>query len=241
MEYKYCLKENFEDFSSGRVIYHKTGMPNFPVRLVQEIFYRCLNYIDNKNNISIYDPCCGGGYLLTVLGLLNLNLISEIYGSDISPDALDLANSNLSLLSENGLQNRIDQLKNIFERFHKDSHKEAIESSNRIMNLLKKCPVKPKVTLFQADILSKDTFNNINFKTDIVYTDVPYGNLVEWQGEELDYINTMLINLVPVLKPNSIIVICSDKKQKIRNEQFKRLEKQIIGKRKFEILTLKDG
>jgi len=26
--------QNFEDFASGRVIYHRSGYPNFPVRLI---------------------------------------------------------------------------------------------------------------------------------------------------------------------------------------------------------------
>lgn len=75
MVYKYCKNENYEDLASGKVILHRTGYPNFPVRLAQEIFFRCLNYLDNSDSICIYDPCCGGGYLLTVLGFLNLSLI----------------------------------------------------------------------------------------------------------------------------------------------------------------------
>lgn len=240
MEYRHCSKENFEDFSCGRVIYHRTGMPNFPVRLSLEIYGRCLNFLNNKNNISIYDPCCGGGYLLTVLGFLNMNSITEIYGSDIDLDAVELAKSNLSLLSEKGLEKRINQLSNLYNNFYKDSHKEAIESAKRIMNLITKYPNKPTTSIFQLDILSNYFFKNDSFKADIVITDVPYGNLVTWQGENVDFINTMLDNIIPVLKPNSIVAICSDKKQKITSNKFKRLEKQIIGKRKFEILALRE-
>lgn len=36
MVYRYCEKENFEDLASGRVILHRGGYPNFPVRLAQE-------------------------------------------------------------------------------------------------------------------------------------------------------------------------------------------------------------
>ncbi|QVK19044.1 N-6 DNA methylase [Mycoplasmatota bacterium] len=240
MEYRHCDKENFEDFSCGRVIYHRTGMPNFPVRLSQEIYCRCLNYLDNKNNISLYDPCCGGGYLLTVLGFLNMNSITQIYGSDISFGAVELANSNLSLLSEKGIEKRINQLNNLYDNYKKESHKEAIKSSKRILNLIKKYPNKPTTNIFQLDILSNSFFKNEPFKTDIVITDVPYGNLVTWQGKNVDFINTMLNNIIPILKPNSIVAICSDKKQKITSNKFKRLEKQFIGKRKFEILALSE-
>ena len=33
IEYKYVQNDNFEDFASGRVIYHMGGEPTFPVRL----------------------------------------------------------------------------------------------------------------------------------------------------------------------------------------------------------------
>src|SRR5690554_7951621 len=100
MEYKFSPKGNYEDFSCGRVIIHKTGMPNFPVRLAQEIYCRCLSYIDKDKDIRIYDPCCGGGYLLTVLGLINMNSIKEIYASAVDETALKLAKSNLSRSEE---------------------------------------------------------------------------------------------------------------------------------------------
>lgn len=37
MEYLYCKNENYEDYSSGRVLYGGKGIPNFPVRLINEI------------------------------------------------------------------------------------------------------------------------------------------------------------------------------------------------------------
>jgi hypothetical protein len=38
MVYKYSFKNNYEDFSNGRVILHKSKSPNFPVGLIGEIF-----------------------------------------------------------------------------------------------------------------------------------------------------------------------------------------------------------
>ena len=40
MEYLYSKNDNYEDFSSGHVIYGGKGIPNFPVRLLNEIFGR---------------------------------------------------------------------------------------------------------------------------------------------------------------------------------------------------------
>lgn len=42
MEYKYIKNQNYEDFSSGRVLYHVGGNPTFPIRLSLEIYERCL-------------------------------------------------------------------------------------------------------------------------------------------------------------------------------------------------------
>lgn len=237
MEYKYCKNKNFEDFACGRVIYYKSGMTNFPVRLAQEIYGRCVSYLQKKDDICIYDPCCGGGYLLTVLGFLNMGSINMLIGSDISNEAVELAWHNLSLLTEEGLEKRIRQLDNYYSEFGKQSHKEAIDSAKRLMHIVKKYDKKPAISVFKGDILAKETLTAKDFKADIVITDVPYGNLVSWQGAGQDPINVLIENLMPILKPESVVAICSDKRQKMAVENFKRLERQRVGKRKFEILT----
>lgn len=237
MEYKYCQNKNFEDLACGRVIYYKSGMTNFPVRLAQEIYGRCLSYLQEKENICIYDPCCGGGYLLTVLGFLNMGSINKIIGSDISDEAVDLAWHNLSLLTEEGLEKRIRQLDNYYIQFGKQSHKEAIDSAKRLMSIVKEHEKRPAFSVFKGDILAKETLIAKDFKADIVITDVPYGNLVSWKGSGQVPINILLENLIPILKPGSVVAICSDKKQKVKAENYKRLERQSVGKRKFEILT----
>lgn len=236
MQYKYIENDNFEDFACGRVIKHKPGFTNFPVRLAQEIFLRCLRYLEKKDNLTIYDPCCGGGYLLTVLGFLNFDTITSIYGSDINLDAVDHTKENLELLTISGMERRINSIENLYQEYQKASHQEALDSANKLKTLL-----KPNVTIhtniFVNNILNIDNVSKQKFKADIVITDVPYGNMVSWNGNEktVDLQVSLLNHLIPILNIGSIIAICSDKKQKFSSEQFKRLEKQLIGKRKFEI------
>ena len=67
MEYKYCKNNNYEDFSSGRVLYGAKGIPNFPVRLLHEIYGYSKSYLEKKEDIVIYDPCCGAAYALNSL------------------------------------------------------------------------------------------------------------------------------------------------------------------------------
>ena len=240
MKYRYCERTNFEDFSSGRVFYHGAGITNFPVRLVQEIFSRCLSYIENKGDVCIYDPCCGGGYLLTVLGFLNPELISVIIGSDINKSVIEIAAKNLGLLFKEGIDARIGELRELHNKYNKSSHLEALESAGRFASIIQKRSLKMKVRTFQADILADCALMDQEFKADIVITDVPYGNLVSWEGQD-NMIGVLLKNIRPILKRDSVVAVCSTKRQKINVASYLRLEKQDVGKRKFEILRMAEN
>ena len=66
-------------------------------------------YLPEKSHLTLYDPCCGSGYLLTVLGYLNHNQIDMFVGSDIDQNAAELARQNLALLTWEGLMNRVKE------------------------------------------------------------------------------------------------------------------------------------
>ena len=67
MEYKYGKNDNYEDFSAGRVLYSIKG-DKLPSKISTGNIREVLTALTKKNNICLYDCCCGGGYLLTVLG-----------------------------------------------------------------------------------------------------------------------------------------------------------------------------
>lgn len=230
MEYRFGKNENYEDFSSGRVLYHEKGMTNFSVRLAQEIYGRCLQYSPKKSNICLYDCCCGGGYLLTVLGFLNQNTIGRIMGSDINGHTLATAEKNLSLLSERGINKRIEELDQMITSYQKQSHIDAKKSAVFLKSLITK-EIEHKI--FQADALNEIKTDII---PDIIITDVPYGNIVDWGIAEENLIDRLLNSLYGICSADTIIGICMNKKQKVRNEKFIRLERHQIGKRRFEIL-----
>lgn len=231
MEYKFSPKDNFEDLSSGRVIYGNHGIPNYPVRLINEIYRRCLEYSSKKENIKIYDPCCGGAYLLTVLGFCNLDTLSSIYASDIDDSMLRYASRNLSLLSMSGIDKRIIELEDMIKLYQKQSHVVAIESAYRLKALLHH---QITINVFQADVTKKIPLPE---PVDIIITDVPYGNLVDWQGGEAA-LTKMISEIVNIIGPETIIAISMDKKQEVRNDRSKRMDKNNIGRRKFEIYRL---
>ena len=244
MTYKFVEKASFEDFSGGRVIYHQPGFTNYPVRLACEIFMRCLARVD-KAKVNIYDPCCGSGYILTVLGFLYGGRINSIYGSDISSEAVALAEKNLRLLSPEGLLKRKEELYALYRAYGKDSHIQGIESAERLLTMVHDSNICCKV--FKRDVLvSKEAYRitnididiDMNLDIDIVITDVPYGNLTGWSTAQPFAIDVMLENIGHNLNQRAVAAISSDKQQKINNPAYMRLEKFKAGKRKVEILSL---
>ncbi len=231
MEYKYSENGNFEDLASGRVLYGNYGIPNFPVRLLNEIFRRSVSYCDRKSNLTIYDPCCGGGYSLTVLGFCNNN-ISNILGSDIDLKMVDHARKNTALLTEKGLQERVLELEELLKLFNKTSHRDALDSAKRLGETANH---NIDINIFEADC-TKELY--IDSEIDIIITDVPYGALVEWKGEKDNPIENMMEQLYRIANPNTVLAVSMDKQQKINSPRWNRLEKHNIGKRKFEIYKL---
>lgn len=232
MEYKFCENDNFTDYSSGRVLYGNRGIPNFPVRLINEIFRRCVYYCENKSNLTIYDPCCGGGYSLTILGLCNNEVIADILGSDIDKRMIEYAKKNTSLLSQAGLQKRINEIEGMLQLYGKPSHGEALESAKRIKDVIKH---EMNIDIFEADCTKPQ---NTDKKIDIIITDVPYGNLVDWKGEQESGMNVMMTQLSKIANRSTILAISMDKHEKVNNGEWEKLEKNIIGKRKFMIYKL---
>ncbi len=231
MEYRYGKNMNYDDFASGRVFYHVKGITNFPARLAQEIFGRCLEYTKKKENLCIYDCCCGGAYMLTVLGFMNAGVISRITGSDINPDAVGVARRNLELLQVGGMDNRIKEIRKLAATYGKQSHEEAEQSCLRLRRLIENYEISTDT--FIANALEGLSLDRV---PDIIITDVPYGDLVTWEGSESGSVNRLLDNLYNMCGSDTVIGICMDKSQKNTHGQFRRLERQQLGKRRFEIL-----
>src|ERR1044071_6364279 len=163
MPYKYeNVSMDYSDFASGRVFYSIPGHPAFPVRLASEIFQRCMAHREMIYNDStpctLYDPCCGTAYHLSVLAYLHGNRIREMIASDIDGKAVALAKRNLSLLTIEGLDQRIGEIEKMLEQYHKDSHKEALASAqtlkNRIAALSQDHPLVTRV--FQASAMDRE-------------------------------------------------------------------------------------
>jgi 23S rRNA (guanine2535-N1)-methyltransferase len=215
-------------------------MPGFPVRLAAEIFSMCMEYSGKITPVSLYDPCCGSGYMLTVLGYIFPEQIKEIYASDINEEALRLADENLSLLYEPALLKRKAHIEKMINEFNKESHKEALHSIEKFLNIVRNRISDVSINCFTADILDKDPLRNKSFYCDIVMTDVPYGKMAEWSEERSSPIDLLLDAIYPVICNDSVIAVAHDKSQKISNEKYIRLEKIRTGKRQVDILRMKE-
>jgi 16S rRNA G966 N2-methylase RsmD len=249
MQYKFVIAPpDYSDLSSGRVFYSLPGHPAFPVRLASEIFLRCLasrkTIYQDSTPCTIYDPCCGAAYHLSVLACLYGEKIREVIASDIDEKAVDLAKRNLGLLSVEGIDRRIYEITEMFELYHKDSHKEALASGkilkDRISLFAREHPLATRV--FQSSAMDSQIISeNIKPKSvDIVFTDVPYGQHSHWQdsnpSELTNPLWSMLEALTVILTPSSIVAIVSDKQQKVAHQGYQRIEQFQIGKRRVVIL-----
>lgn len=233
MQYQYAVeKQNYEDFAAGRVIISKGGMTSFPVRLASEIFQRCASYFPEDKRLRVYDPCCGGGYLATVLGFLHHQRIASLFCSDINSEILTLASANLDLLTVEGLNSRKITLQTLAESYNKPSHQDALDSLNRLKQRL------PEQTIstfaWVADALKESLSPQA---IDLIMCDVPYGDLTQWQSQQQDNLISRLLKAqYHTLADDGVVAIISDKKQRASYPDYVRLQETTIGKRRILIL-----
>lgn len=232
MKYQFVkAKTNYEDYAAGRVIYTQAGMTSFPVRLASEIFLRCAAVLD-KSHLRIYDPCCGSGYLLTVIGYLHGSQISALWGSDISSDAGYLAQKNLNLLTHEGLAQRQSQIEKMLQDYGKVSHAAALNSVEALHQQLPQSEINRGAWTANA---MHTTLKSAS--VDVLITDVPYGNVAAWDNVKSDDpLFTLLEAQFPVLARPSVVAIISDKKQKAAHPKYQRILHDTLGKRRITLL-----
>lgn len=242
MNYKFVVKdENYEDYASGRVLFNQHGTTSFPVRLASEIFQRCKDILETggvSSPYSVYDPCCGGAYLLATIGFLHGDKISHIFASDVDENIIPLAIRNLSLLSLTGLNGRIEQINKMIAEYGKESHKEALRSSANMQDMVLKRGNSIFTKCFVHDITKESgsviELNSIN----MLIVDLPYGNIVNWSNnlDENNAIGMLLNNVLSKLAINSVVAIISKKRVSVKHDAYKRVEHFSIGKRQVTFM-----
>lgn len=242
MAYRFATqKEDYTDLSSGHVLYSKPGYPAFPVRLISEIFQRCIALRQRQNShdpIKLYDPCCGSAYHLAVLGILHRPQLATIIASDIDAVAVNLATRNLSLLTPAGLATRQKSIARDWQQFGKPSHRLALNNVGILAQRMAGYDALPS-RCFVADATKPNAIATaLTRKVDLVISDVPYGQRSIWQGtaQQDDPIWHLLNELLPVLHFQSIVAIAANKAQKAAHGAYQRNGRFRHGKRMITFL-----
>lgn len=241
-QYQFTKNDNYEDYSSGRVLYGATGATNFPVRLASEIFQRAKYYLTDqghKGPYTIYDPFCGAAYTLTVLGLLHGEDIKSLFASDADGMIIELAKKNLSLLTQAGLHNRITELELLLNSYHKDSHKAALISANTLSQHVVTTKISVGTKQYNVFEGEKPPFD---FSTiDLIITDLPYGKLAKWKSsmEGINPTQQFLNHIKEYMLSKALIAISINKKQRVSYEGYSKIKSFQIGTRKVLFLQVK--
>jgi tRNA G10 N-methylase Trm11 len=243
MEYKFATTySNYADLASGSVFYSLPGSPAFPVRLASEIYQRCLGYRkEPAAPCTLFDPCCGAAYHLSVIAYLHWDSVCRVIASDIDDKAVQLAERNLSLLTPAGMERRAREIAAMVHLYGKTSHKDALEN---LHHLQEQVTCLTAVRPMQARAFKANATDAASLKeglqdtpVDIIFTDIPYGQHSNWQEATSDEpVQAMLEALQQVITPESVVAVSADKGQKIAHPAFQRLEKHSIGKRQVVIL-----
>lgn len=247
MNYRFAVENrNYEDFSSGRVFYSQKGATSFPTRLASEIYQLCKSVLMKQGcdkPYVLYDPCCGGAYLLASIGFLHGEEISKIYASDVDEAVIPLAQRNLALLTKEGMDERIREIQKMIGEFGKESHSQALDSSLNLRDILGKRNESLELKCFVSDITKNNNLINSIHNVNIIITDLPYGELVNWNSmeDEKEAVEKLLDNVLQIMSTDSVIAIISKSKSKIKHKDFKQVERFVIGKRQITILKPVDA
>jgi len=246
MVYRFAQEaQDYSDLAAGAVFHSVPGHPAFPVRLTSEIFQRCVNILARDGQVgpySVYDPCCGEGYLLGTLALLHWQNIRAVYASDVETRALETAERNLSLLTPEGIGQRIEQIKTMIGQYDKPSHKAAYQSAQRIKARVEELQRHHLIAvhIFNNNIITGKLSDDITEAVNVVITDIPYGSHSAWVGMAQDLPDEpswyMLQSLLSVLSRQSVVAVASNKQQKIAHQRYQRVEHFQLGKRRVVIL-----
>jgi type I restriction-modification system DNA methylase subunit len=207
------IYEYFNSGYEGKSKNKKLGQFFTPKKVINSILYGCQfkNMVDEFENPSIYDPCCGTAGLLCVLynSCSNIN-IDNIYGCEISKDTIKYAIASL-MLSTNSL----------FENLNKG----CALSNNKFLFQNKKFDViftNPPfgTSLKYKDLKSKFDKNkpdNFNIKFEDIY---PF--------ECNNGVNLFIMNIIHSLNDNGICAVIVPDGELITSKALFYMRKYII-------------
>jgi hypothetical protein len=240
MGYRFELSaRNHADLASGAVLHSAPGFPAFPVRLASEMFLRGLAVTEAREPVTIWDPCCGSGYLLTVLALLHRRHVGGVIASDISSDAIALAARNLALLTHDGLTARAAELADLAHRFDKPSYTESARAAGRLAQQLSDDGGDVASTVHLADAFDTAQLAAAldGRAPQMVITDVPYGEQTDWQGANAGEGTPGMVRAVASVVPAETVIVVAARARKVPlGDEVRPIEKFKIGTRSVAVV-----
>ncbi|MEU3229537.1 rRNA methyltransferase [Nocardiopsis alba] len=237
MSYRYATERaDHSALASGQVLRSAPGYPGFPVRLADELLQRAMVHVEG-DRVRLWDPCCGSGYLVTVLGLLHRDLLTHVRASDVSSDAVGIAARNLELLTAEGLAERERELRRSARDFGRVAFVERAEAARDLAAGLAAMGGDLPHESAVADVFSLTE----PVDADLVITDVPYGEMTHWDGEAPeDPVHGLLASMGRVLPRNSVVVVTARTRRVRLPEGVRALERVKVGNRSAVLLRARD-
>lgn len=233
--YRYEVERtDYSALASGFVLHSAPQRPAFPVRLTSEMFLRALALTSRSDPVTVWDPCCGSGYLLTVLALLHRPMIARVLASDIDEDALALTRRNLSLLSPAGLRARAIELAQRADQFGKQVYESAASTAAELERQLTADGGAVQWTARRASVFDPQQLAEVvaGSSPDVVLVDMPYGEQTHWSTDSPAPASPsqMVRALAEVLPTNAVIAMA------LRGRKIP-LDPHIRSRGKFKIGT----
>lgn len=212
MQYRHAPDADYADLASGLVVRSAPGHPAFPVRLTVELFHRAVRCLPRSGPVTVWDPMCGSGQLLTTLGLSCRARLRGLLGSDAHAEPLAIAERNLALLTGSGLAARRDELAALANAHGKPAHATAVAAAGRLAGRLAADGGDLPCALHRVNALDPDALRPLaeRHAPDIVIADVPHGQQTGWTAHHGRGGDAELIAaLGAVLPAASVIVVVS--------------------------------
>ncbi|RDI66082.1 hypothetical protein [Nocardia pseudobrasiliensis] len=236
MAYRFAVERtDYGDLASGAVLRSAPGLPAFPVRLASEIFQRAVELRGGEQRAVVWDPLCGGGYLLTVLAMLHRERIAGLIASDVDERALEVARANLGLLTAAGLAARRGELADLADRYGKAAHLSALAAADRLTG----SGGDLVASLGRADVFDTAALRALlaPMPPDVVVTDIPYGEQVSWQGG--GKVEALLESLDSVLPADAIVAV-TGRGRRIESGRFRPARSFRVGTRATALFRIAD-
>lgn len=240
MGYRYAVERtDHSALASGHVLRSAPGFPGFPVRLASELFQRAMVHTQEET-VRLWDPCCGSGYLVTVLGLLHRDRLTHVRATDVDPDAVALAARNLRLVTAEGLVEREEELRRSALDFGRVTFVERAEAARDLAaGLVAQGGDLPHETAV-ADVFSLEG----EVDADLVLTDVPYGEMSRWAGNvpggAPGPMPGLLASLGRVLPEHAVVVVTARTRRVALPEGVRALERVKVGNRAAALIRARD-